>query len=381
MIKNYFIIAWRNIQKNKIFSAINIAGLALGLACSIFIFLWVKDEYGVDAFYTNGDRNYVVYSREYVDNKIIGSYDTPGMLGEELKRVMPEVAHACNFAYNQYYTFTYANKIIKLEGNFAGMDFFKIFSYPLLQGTAENALKGPQSIAISEKMAAMFFGDAATAINKTLRFENYRDLKVTAVFKDLPGNASQRFQYLLNWDLFIERESWVTDWDNSGPLTFLQLQATADPAKVASKLQHFIKKYNKAYSELDRLELDLQGYDEKYLHSNFKNGNIVGGRIEYVRLFSIVAVFILLIAGINFMNLGTARSLKRAKEIGVRKVIGAVRSSLITQFLGEALLFTTLAVLIALLVVTLLLPGFNNLTGKSLAFPASDYRFWLGITG
>ena len=228
-------------------------------------------------------------------------------------------------------------------------------------------------------MATNFFGSADAAINKTLKFENYKDLKVTAVFADIPGNSSERFEYLINWDLFVEREPWVKDWDNSGPTTFVQLRADADPVLVESKLQHFIKSYNKEYSEIDRLELGLQRYDEKYLHSNFKDGYISGGRIEYVRLFSIVAIFILLIACINFMNLSTARSIKRAKEIGVRKVIGAVRPALMWQFLSEALLFTLFAVFISIVLLILLLPVFNNLTGKQIILPFDDYLFWLGI--
>lgn len=379
MCKNYLKTAWRNMLKNKSFSAINIPGLALGLACSILIFLWVKDEYSVDAFHKNGNRIYVATSREYMDGEVSGSYDTPGMLGEELKRVMPEVEFACNYVWNEYYTFSTGDKKMKVEGNFAGKDFFKIFSYPLLQGTTETALKSPESIAISKKMADNFFGSPNAAINKTLRFENYKDLKVTAVFEDLPLNSSEHFEYLLNWDFFIEREPWVKDWNNSGPTTFVQLRKEANPALVEAKLQHFIKGYDKDYSNIDRLELDLQRYDEKYLHSNFKDGYIFGGRIEYVRLFSIVAIFILLIACINFMNLSTARSIKRAKEIGVRKVIGAVRSALIRQFLSEALLFTLFAVLISLVLLILVLPVFNNLTGKQIILPFSDYLFWAGI--
>ncbi|MEO6316103.1 MAG: ABC transporter permease [Chitinophagaceae bacterium] len=379
MIKNYFKIAWRNLQKNKTFSAINITGLGLGLACSIFIFLWVKDEYSVDAFHKNGSRIYTVVSREYADNKVTGSYDTPGMLGEELKRVMPEVELACNYAYNSYYTFSAHEKKMKMNGNFAGQDFFNIFSYPLLEGTVAGSLKQLESIAISRTMANNFFGSPAAAINQTLRFENYRDLKVTAVFENLPANVSERFDYLLSWALFTEREDWVKDWHNSGPTTVLQLRADANQATVNAKLQHFIKKYDKGYTDLDRLELGLQRYDEKYLHSNFKNGFVSGGRIEYVKLFSVVAIFILLIACINFMNLSTARSLKRSKEIGVRKVIGALRSSLILQFLGEALLFTALAVVCSLMIVALLLPAFNNLSGKNIAYPGNDYRFWLSM--
>jgi len=379
MIRNYLTIAWRNLWKNKTFSAINISGLALGLTCSIFIFLWVRDEYSVDSFHKNGDRIYTVVGREYADNQINGSYDSPGILGEELKKVMPEVEFACNYGWGNYHTFSSGEKIMKIDGNFAGMDFFKIFSYPLLQGTPEAALKTPESIAISQKMATNFFGSDSAAINKTLRFENYKDLKVTAVFADLPVNVSERFEYMINWELFMERQPWVKDWDNSGPTTFVQLKKGADPALVDSKLQHFIKKYNKKYTELSRLELGLQRYDEKYLHSNFKDGYVSGGRIEYVRLFSIVAVFILLIACINFMNLSTARSLKRAKEIGVRKVIGAVRSALIRQFLSEAVLFTLFAVIISIALIGLLLPLFNALTGKQIITPFNDSGFWISI--
>jgi putative ABC transport system permease protein len=379
MFKNYFKTALRNLWKNKSFSVINISGLALGLTCSIFIFLWVMDEYNVDAFHKNGNRIYTIISREFVDNEINGSYDTPGLLGEELKRVMPEIELACNYGSNSYSTFSLGDRKMKLQGNYAGADFFKIFSYPLLQGTIETALTDPESIAISQNMATSFFGSATNAINKTLRFENYKDLKVTAVFADLPGNVSERFEYLINWKFFVEKNPWVNDWHNSGPTTFVQLSKDAVPSEVESKIQHFIAKYDKKYTQIDRLELGLQRYDEKYLHSNFKNGYITGGRIEYVRLFSIVAIFILLIACINFMNLSTARAIKRSKEIGVRKVAGAVRPVLIWQFLSEALFFTLMAVLISILLLILLLPVFNDLTAKQIVLPFNDYLFWLCI--
>ena len=379
MLKNYFKIAWRNLRKNIPFTVINISGLALGLTCSILISLWVKDEYAVDAFHKNTDRIYVVVSREYADNEINGTYDTPGLLGEELKNAMPEVELACNYSSGENRTLSVGDRKVKVQGNFAGMDFFKIFSYPLLQGTIETALKSPESIAISQKLARTLFGSPEEAINKTVRFDNYKDLKVTAVFGDIPANSSERFEYLANWHFFIEREPWLKDWNNSGPSTFLQLRAGTNAALIESNLQHFIKRYNKNYSDLSRLELGLQRYDEKYLHSNFKNGFISGGRIEYVRLFSIVAIFVLLIACINFMNLSTAHSVKRAKEIGVRKVVGAVRPALIRQFLSEAFLITFFAVVISMLLLTLLLPLYNNLTSKQIELPFTNYMFWLGI--
>lgn len=378
MVKNYFKIAWRNLWKNKAFSLINISGLALGLTCSILIFLWVKDEYSIDAFHKDGDRIFAVTSREYVENKVNGSYSTPGMLGEELKRVMPEVELSCNFSgWNEYFTFSSREKKMKLSGDFAGKDFFKLFSYPLIQGTVETALNTPESIAISEKMAINFFGSPEAAISQTLKFENRKDFKITAVFEDIQDNSSPQFQFLINWEFLIKDSPWLTDWDNSGPETFVRLREGTNPTLVESKLQHFIKPYNKDYSELSRLELGLQRYEEKYLHSNFENGYVSGGRIEYVRLFSIVALFILLIACINFMNLSTAHSLERAKEIGVRKVSGALRPALVWQFMSEALLFAALALIISLAVLVATLPAFNHLTEKQMQLPFQDYQFWV----
>lgn len=381
MSRNFFKIAFRNFLKNRIYASINIIGLALGLTCSLLIYLWMNDELNIDAFHKKGDRIYTIISREYIDGTVTGYYDTPGLLGEELKKVMPEIEFSCNFSSKSLYTFSVGDEKLKYEGNFAGEDYFKIFSVPLLQGTAETALKAPESISISRKMATAFFGSPEQALHQSIRFDNYRDLEVAAVFEDLQDNSSVRFDCLINWAFFKEREPWIFDWDNSGPGAFALLKANADPEKVNAKLKDFIANYTSDYDENDHLELGLQPYEEMYLHSNFENGEIAGGRIEYVRIFGIVAVFILLIACINFMNLSTAQSLKRAKEIGVRKVIGAKRGSLIGQFLGESLLFSGLAVIVSLLVVSVLLPIFNQFTEKSIALPFSNTGFWLFILG
>ncbi|MEB2778521.1 FtsX-like permease family protein [Algoriphagus sp. D3-2-R+10] len=379
MYRSYFKIGWRNLLKNRTFSLINISGLTLGITCSVLIALWVHDEYSMDAFHKDLDRIYTITSTEYSGNEITyGGYDTPGLLGEELKRVMPEVEYAVNHV-NDYSTFGVDDKKVKLSGISAGADFFKIFSYPLLFGSQEAALRSPESIAISRNMANLFFGSPELAIHQSVRFENYRDLKVTAVFEDLGNNVSEKFEYVMNWDFHIERNEWLKVWHNSGPTTFIKLREHANAEALKPKLQHFIKNYDDEYSDLDRLELSMQPFGEKYLHSNFKEGKVAGGRIEYVRLFSLVAVFILLIACINFMNLSTARSLKRAKEIGVRKVNGALKTSLISQFLLEALLLTSLAVLFAIVAILILLPQFNLLTGKNIQTPFWDGRFWIGM--
>jgi putative ABC transport system permease protein len=256
-----------------------------------------------------------------------------------------------------------------------------MFSYPLVEGRAETALGSPESVAISEKMARQFFGSAAAAIGQTIRYENRKNLTITAVFVDLPNSVSKKFDFLINWPTFLEDNSWAKDWANNGPATYLLLKKGSDQKAVAKEISRFLDNYNKGQTANSWIELDLQPFRDRYLHSNFKNGVVEGGRSQYVKLFSLVAVFILLIACINFMNLTTARSVKRAKEIGIRKVVGALRSSLIGQFLSEAVLVTALSVIAALVLVFLLLPVFNTLTGKQLVFPLANRFFWLTLLG
>ncbi len=384
MIKNYLKIAWRNLVRNKAFSTINILGLALGLACSLLIMLWVQDERSVDGFHKNGEQLYQVYERNYYDGKIDAGYSTQGLLAEELKKTIPEVQYAAGFEYasppGTQNNFEAGDKVSKMRGMFAGSDFFSMFSYSLLQGNAESALNSPAGIAVSKKMAEYFFKSVDEAIGKTIRFENKEDLQVTAVFENLPANSSQQFDFVRSWTDFVRQNAWVNNWGNTSPATFVQLHKEADPVKVEASIKDFIYRYQQKDNSF-RTELALQSYSEKYLHSTFKNGYIDGGRIEYVRLFSIVAIFILLIACINFMYLATARSAKRAKEVGVRKVIGARRSALIGQFAGEALLLTFFSVTIAVILAAILLPLFNNLTGKQLALPVAQPGFWVMIVG
>ncbi|NOS92236.1 MAG: FtsX-like permease family protein [Cyclobacteriaceae bacterium] len=381
MYKSYFKIGWRNLVKNPTFSFINISGLALGLTCSILIALWVHDEYNMNAFHENIDRIHTITSTEYSGNEITyGGYDTPGLLGEELKITMPEVEYGCTInGWLEWRTFGVEGRRLKMPGYYAGADFLKIFSYPLLMGSRDTALSSPESIVISRKMAIALFGTPESAMDKSIRFDNEADLKVTAVFEDLGDNVSDKFEYLISWDFFVERNEWVKDWGNSGPTTFIKLREYTDAKTIKPKLRHFIKDYDSNYSDFHRLELSLQPFSEKYLYSNFKEGKVAGGRIEYVRLFSLVALFTLLIACVNFMNLSTARSIKRAKEIGVRKVNGAQKSALVGQFMMEAFLFTSIAVVFALIALLALLQPFNLLTAKNIQVPFTDGRFWMGI--
>jgi putative ABC transport system permease protein len=381
MIKNFFKVAIRGLWKQKGYSFLNIFGLAMGMTCSLLILLWIRDERSVDNFHAKGDRLYSVYENQYYDGKISSGFYTPGVMPDEMKKVLPEVEMATGFTGLGFNTFQVGDKIMKQSGDAAGADFFTMFSYPLVEGSAAAALASPASIAISRKMAVAFFGSPQAAIGKAIRFDNRKELKVMAVFEDLPGIASEKFDYLLNWWAWLDDNNWAKDWGNNGPNTLLLLRKDANSALMTQKITHFLDKYNKEQSKAFRIELGMERFGDVYLHSNIVNGKIEGGRIEYVRLFSIVAIFILCIACINFMNLTTARSVKRAKEIGIRKVVGAVRPALIRQFMGEAVLLAFFSVLLALGMVLLALPAFNQLTGKEIAFPYGSGSFWLSLAG
>ncbi len=382
MFGNYFKVAWRNLIRNKAFSVINILGLTVGLVCSLLILLWVWDERRIDNFHEQGNRLYLVYERQFVDKEVFASYKTPGMLANEMKHAIPEIAYASNFSWiddsPDRFAFEGNNKILKFDACYADSDYFKMMSYPLIEGNVATVLNTPGSVCISEKMAKSFFGSAAAAMGKTLRYDNRNNLVVTGVFKDLPQYVSAKFDCLIDWSSFLHENNWAKDWGNVGPNTIILLHKDAVPQKVAAKIKNFLVKYNNPNY---RAELELQRYGDSYLHANFKAGYLSGGRIEYVRLFSIVAVFILLIACINFMNLTTARSARRAREIGIRKVAGAARPVLVRQFLSEAMLVTALSVLLALMLVCVLLPFFNQLSGKQIIFPFSNIYFWCSLVG
>jgi len=381
MLNHYFLVAWRNLVRNKVFSGINILGLALGMTCSLLIMLWVQDERSVDGFHANGPQLYQVYERMYFDGKVDASFPTQALMAGELKRLIPEVQYSSSLEWNTTNTFEAEHKINKMSGSFAGADFFTMFSYPLIQGTPQTALNTLEGVAISRKMANLFFGSPAAAMGKPIRYENSDNFRVSAVFEDLPANSSQQFDFLRSWIAFEkENDDWINNWGNTDAPTFIQLRPDANLAKVKTEIKDFIYRYQQK-SKGFRVELDLVSFPEKYLHSTFKNGQIAGGRIEYIHLFSLVAVFVLLIACINFMNLATARSTKRAKEVGVRKVIGAARRVLMAQFIGEAMLLTFLSILLAILLTTILIPAFNGLTGKQLSLPVRQPFFWAAMLG
>ncbi|WP_128545994.1 ABC transporter permease [Larkinella soli] len=385
MIRNYLLVSLRNFWRNKTFSAINILGLALGLACSLFIFLWVRDELSVDQYHANGPQLYRIMERQLYDGKRIAFPATPGLIALEMPKKFPEIVYAAGYSWDEDLTFEVGNKANKEKGRWAGVDWFRMFSVPLVAGSPEAALKSPTSVTISRKLAENYFGSPKAAVGKSIRIDAKDSYQVTGVFENIPDNSSEKYDFLLPWEDFLKRNPWARDWGNNGPRAYLMLRPDADVAAFQQKIRHFLRTYNKGIDpkKLSRFDIELfvQPFGESYLHSETENGEITGGRIEYVRLFSVVAVFILIIACINFMNLATARSAKRAKEVGIRKVVGAERAGLIGQFIGEAVLLAVMAVMVALVIIWLLLPAFNQLTDKKIAMPFAEPDFLLALGG
>ncbi len=375
MFINYLTSAFRNIIRHKTFSFLNIIGLAVGMTCTILIMSWVTDEINVDGFHANNEHIYRVMQTQYYEGgKANTSNQTPALLGDALKDELPEVAQTVVVTSSEMLLFTLGEKRIKEEVVYAGEDFFEMFTFPLIKGNPKTVPASPDNMVISETLARKYFGNR-DPIGKTIRIDNTRDFMVSGVFKDVPLHSSLQFSCIIS-HLYIDNSfAWAKDWEAIGPSTFVMLTEGAAVARVNSK----IKDYLKDKQGQDKRELFLQPFGEMYLYNNFTNGIQDGGRIDYVQLFTLAAFAILLIACINFMNLSTASATKRAKEVGVRKVIGATRTLLTGQFLTEALLCTVFAAGISLLFVVLLLPFFNELSGKQMILPLTQPVFVLSL--
>ena len=367
MFKNYLKIAWRNLWKSKSFSLINILGLALGMACSLLIVLWVKDEIRMDRFHENDARLYRVYENQHYSGTINTTVATPGILAENIVRDIPEIEMASQLLWEETPVLKVGDVFDNESGRYVQGDFLKMFSYDLAEGDAATALKRPDGIVISQKLANKYF-KGQSPMGKTIRVDGKTDVIVTGVLKEINPSSSLDFEFLMSFDQWLKDNAWAKEWGNNGPRCAVMLAKNADVDKVNAKIKNYIKTKNKN----SNIDIFLVNYGESYLYSKWESGKQTGGRIEYVKMFSIVAVFILVIACINFMNLATARSVKRAKEVGLRKVVGAYRHSLIAQFLGESVLITLISLLVAIVIVVVMLPSFNQLTDKKLSFDLFD---------
>ncbi len=359
----YFLkITVRSILRRKFSSLINIVGLTLGLTSAFFIYLWVQDEFSIDKFHEKDDRLYqVMSSQTYASGESVSSY-TPGLLGASLKDDFPDVRYSATTTWILPALLSHEKTFLREHGYHVGKDFFNIFTYPLIVGDANAVLNDRTSICISRDLANRFFGSVENAMGKTIRYEDDRNFTVSGVFENINKKSTYIFDFVLPLQDFLDRNVWANDWANTGPSTYVLLQDGVNPRATSDKIAGYIQS---KVADSDA-ELFLKRYSEQYLQGRYTNGLPDGGRIDYVRLFSMIAVFIMVIACINFMNLSTARASKQAHEVGIRKAIGAGRIGLIRQYLGEAILISFVAMLLSYSLVTMLLSSFNEITGKSI---------------
>ncbi len=379
MHRHFFKIFARTSVRNGAYTIINISGLAVGLTAAIFIFLWSINELSFDEFHADKDQIYKVLSHHtYPDN--VATFDnTSGRLGPALKDLPEVVETARQTDQGGKMLFTTADKSIYETGAYADPSIFRIFTIPITQGHSENILPDNRSIAISEQLARKYFSDDS-ALGKTFRLNNELDVKVTAVYQDFPRNSTLQFHFILPYELFAKRDQYNEEWGAwTGGVTYVKVHPGADITALDKKINEQFTK-PKIWPRWDtNVELFLFSINDWRLRDQFVMGKQSGGAIFYVQIFGAAGLFMLLIACFNFMNLTTARSITRLKEIGVRKFIGAGRASLAVQFLGEALFTTIFSLVLSLLMVVLLLPFFNDFTGKQLVINYGDPILWLGL--
>ena len=374
MLKNFFKVTFRNLWRSKSFSAINIVGLSIGMASALLIGLWIQNEISFDRFYKNTDRIGLLYTRETNNGKTDVWPRVSRLMAPELKKDYPEVEEAVNFRV-VYFLMTEGEKHLNVEGAFADSGFLSVLDFPLLEGKAEKALTGNQGIVLTQTLAKSLFGNE-DPMGKTVRIDSADHFTVTGVLKDLPGNTEFSFQYLLP-SAYLDRLGWdSSSWNFTNTYAYVLLKPGASLATFDQKIKNINARHITAGREATQ-EKFTQPLSRVHLYSKAINGQLVTGGIETVRLFTVIAVFILLIACINFMNLSTARSERRAREVGIRKVVGALKSSLVAQFIGESILFAVLAFILALGLVQLSIGGFDQLVGVPLTLDWSDPHFWL----
>ncbi|HEY4338147.1 MAG TPA: ABC transporter permease [Puia sp.] len=380
MFKNYFKTAWRGLLNNRVFSVLNILGLATGMAVALLIGLWATYQFSYDRWLPNNKR---VYQAEYrsTSNGVIGTQVSVSYhLAEVIQKDVPGVEYVVRTDWGNYHGLVSGLKKVYLPGMMAGADFLKAFEYPLLQGDAGHVLQDKYSIVLTASSAKALFGND-DAMGKTVRIDNFHDLTVTGVLKDVPANTSIGFQYLVPYEFFREAATFGEQWGNNNIQTFVRLKPGVSYAQVEPLLRPLIKKYNPVDYQVNKYEVFLHPMKDWHLRSAFVNGVASGGFIDTVRLFAIIGLLVLVIAGINFVNLATAQSEKRAKEVGIRKVVGSLRGNLVMQFLVESLVLTVLAFVLALLLVQAALPAFNSLTGDIIRVPYTSPIFWGVMVG
>ena len=381
MFKNYVLITVRNLFKNGFYSFINIAGLAIGITCSILILLWVADETSYDKFHPKADRLYQVWVKAFFDGKISSWTSVPLPTYEAFKTANSNISRMAVTDWGGSHLLTVnENRIIK-NGFWVSEEFLEMFEFKLLKGDATQVLDDPKSIVITESAAKALFGDE-DPINQVIRVDNEHELKVTGLLKDIPTNSSFEFDFLMPWKYREQSNEWVrkntTNWGNYSFQVFAELNDPANHAAVENSVRMMLQEHGETETKPEYFLYPLLRWR---LHSNFENGVETGGMSDYVQMFTVIAIFIIVIACINFMNLATARSERRAREVGIRKSVGSRKHELILQFLVESTFISFIAYAIAILMAQLLLPYYNDLVQKKLFIDYTSSSFWIFSLG
>jgi putative ABC transport system permease protein len=377
MLKNYILVAMRSFLRQKFYAVLNVLGLASGIVCTLFIYLWVSDEYQKDKFHQDASKIVqVLATMTFTNGGMVTWANIPGPLLEKTEEI-PGVEFAVLSIGSAEVLFQYGEKSFLERGNYSEPDFFRIFSFPLLKGNMNHTTFEKNYVAISQSLANKLFGNE-DPIGKSVKVSGRTDVSISAVFADVSPKSSMKFEFVLPFQLYREEQGDGFQWNNFNQEGFLKLRDEEEMDKVANAINQAAQKH---MEKDDNIRFFLQPFPDRYLHGNFKNGQAEGGRIVYVTIFSWVGIFILIIACINFMNMATARALTRAKEVGVRKVVGAERVSLVVQFMTESFLAAAGATILAAGFALMVLPLFNAVVSKQIEVSIFDLSFLLFCVG
>ncbi|MBS1529170.1 MAG: ABC transporter permease, partial [Bacteroidetes bacterium] len=379
MLKNYFKVAWRSLKKNSLYSLINIGGLAIGMTISFMLLVYVYNEFTFDKFNTNNDRLYHVLRNQPSNGELMTSSATPIPLAPAMVKDLPEFEQVARTNWTYPVLVNYKNKVLKVPTLYADPALLDMFTYHFVRGDKKTALADPSSMVLTESAAKAIFGDE-NPIGQVIKLDNQYPMKISAVMKDNPQNSTFSFNGLISWQGYEAHNKWIktSGWGNYSFQTYALLKPNASLAEVNTKLRNIVAKYDPENKEN---KIFLYSFSQEHLYGQFKNGQNAGGAIESVLLFLYLAIGILLIACINFMNLSTARSERRAREVGIRKAIGSSRMALITQFIGESVLMAFISFSIAVGLVWVLAGKFSALININLHVPYDNAFAWIAAVG
>ncbi|MFY0591752.1 ABC transporter permease [Roseivirga sp.] len=369
MVRNIFKTAFRVFWKEKGYASLNILGLTIGITASMLLLLFVESERSVNQFHSDIDNIYQVMEHQTYSNYSYTYESNPGPLSDYFKQDMAEVEYMAAFTWMEERLFRINGQSFKEQGRVASEDFFQIFDVKFIEGSKEESLTDPTKLYLSRSTKERIFGDQP-ALSKTLQVDGWGDYQVAGVFEDIPKESTINFDFVMPYAPWKARNGWLDNWGNNGIRGIAKLQPGVDVEAFNTKILNYVN--DKQDGEESVVTLFLQPFGDRYLYNNYDDGKLAGGRIAYVKLFTVVAIFILMIAAINFMNLATARSTKRAKEVGIKKVVGSSKFYLLLQFMSESIILATFSTIVAGFLIMLILPPLNTLVDKAMTFSFTE---------